>query len=463
MEIRPDEITKSKSKPLELFYSSIRAEATRKDYERKLKKVLCEFFAPILKGDPKLVQEDKTRYKTKSRGVKRTFSDADFEARATEFVRRAAENPDWAEDLMLKLGEKFKKRSELPKTDSNYINPVSLKNYFVPIQKLLEMNRVTLSWKRIRCTLPELDHQDDTREYTYSEIQKMLHHSKLIDRVLILLAASSGIRAGAFSIKWKHLVPIYLYNENYLWDVQDVTESVQKEGKVVAAMIRIYANSSSEYVAFITPECWHTIESYRQLWRQETNKEPKPDDPFFKRSGPFPRELTEMGIRKRLERVLKESGIRTPLPQGKRRYDVPTFNGFRRFFNKANKKSLSKNSVLASLILKETMMGHAGLIKLDKNYFKAHVSELIEEYLNAVPNLTISDEFRLRAENSRLQQERDSNKTDAETIDKLWDNILELQFEVKSLRASAQTKSNDELQERIQNLKSKKEKLDSLK
>jgi hypothetical protein len=454
MEIQPDEVTTTKSKPLDLFYSSIRAEATRKDYERKLKKVLCEFFGPILGGDPQLVAEDQFMPKIKKRGMKRTFSDADFEARATEFVKRAKENPDWAEDLMLKLGEKFRKRSELPKTDPNYINPVSLKNYFVPIQKLLEMNRVTISWKRIRCTLPEPDNQDDTREYTYSEIQKMLHHSKLIDRVLILLAASSGIRAGAFSIKWKHLVPIYLYNENYLWEDQDVTESVEHDGRIVAAMIRIYANSNSEYVAFVTPECWNTIESYKRLWIQETNKEPKPDDPFFKKSGPFARELSEMGIRKRLERILKESGIRTPLPQGKRRYDVPIFNGFRRFFNKANKKSLSKNSVLASLILKETMMGHAGLIKLDKNYFKAHISELIEEYLNAVPNLTISDEFRLRAENSRLQKEKEASQTSSETIDKLWDNIVELQFEVRSLRASAQTKYDDELKERTKSFTS---------
>jgi len=60
MEIYPDEIVKSKNNPLELFYSSIRAEATKIDYERKLKKVLCEFFRPILKGDPNLVAHQKS-------------------------------------------------------------------------------------------------------------------------------------------------------------------------------------------------------------------------------------------------------------------------------------------------------------------------------------------------------------------------------------------------------------------
>ncbi len=406
MEIYPDEITKSKNNPLELFYSSMRAEATKTDYDRKLRKVLCEFLRPILKGDPELVKRQESLPKTKKRGLKRNFSDADYEIRATEFVRRARHDTDWAEDVMMQLGSKFKQRANLPKTDLNYINPVSLKNYFVPVQKLLEMNRVNLSWKRIRSTFPEIDGKDDTREYTYDEIQKMLNHCKVMDKVLILLAASSGIRAGAFKIQWKHIIPIYFYDGKNIWEEQDVTESVTQKAPVVAAMIRIYANSNSEYIAFTTPECWNAIQEYRQQWIQDVQKEPQSDDPFFKRSGPFARELTGMGLRKRLERILKESGIRPPLATGIRRHKVPAFNGFRRFFNKANKKSLSNNSVLASLIFKETMMGHGGLIQLDKNYFKSHIGELIEEYLDAVPNLTISKELQLQAENNKLREEK---------------------------------------------------------
>jgi len=427
VEIHPEEIVKSKNDPLELFYSSIRAKATKTDYERKLKKVLCEFFRPILKGDPELVEKQESMPKIKKKGVKRQFSDADFEVRATEFVRRARDDNDWAEDVLMKLGEKFKERTNLPKTDPNYINPVSLKNYFVPVQKLLEMSRVNLSWKRIRSTFPEIDGRDDTREYTYDEIHKMLNHCKVMDKVLVLLAASSGIRAGAFSIKWKHLTPIYFHDGKYIWEEQDVTESVTQKDPVVAAIIRIYANSSSEYVAFTTPECWNAIQEYRQVWIQDIYKEPQPDDPFFKKSGPFVRELSEMGLRKRLERILKESGIRIPLPKGMRRHKVPAFNGFRRFFNKANKKSFSSNSLLASLIFKETMMGHSGLIQLDKNYFKSHIHELIEEYVNAVPNLTISKELRLQAENNRLREEKSElAKTNEDLqislkkVDELW-------------------------------------------
>ena len=52
------------------------------------------------------------------------------------------------------------------------------------------------------------------------------------------------------------------------------------------------------------------------------------------------------------------------------------------------------------------MMGHIGLTKLDKNYYKTHTLELAEEYINAIPDLTISDEERTKAENRRLRREK---------------------------------------------------------
>ena len=69
------------------------------------------------------------------------------------------------------------------------------------------------------------------------------------------------------------------------------------------------------------------------------------------------------------------------------------------------------------------MMGHSGLISLDKNYFKTHVYELAEEYLNAVPNLTIDDSTRLRESNKlkdkkikALESDKDTRITDLENI-----------------------------------------------
>lgn len=397
IEIQPYEITSTKHSPIELFYQSIKSDYTRTDYVNKMKKVLCEFLHIVLKGDPELVRKQKENPERR-RGRKRYFYDADFEARANELVRRAKADPEWAETILLKVSEKLAQRCKLPKDDLDYLDPVSIKNHFNPIWKLFEMNGIRISWARIRNTFPqENESKEDTFEYTHDNIQDMLEHCKIEDKVLVLLYASSGIRAGASEFKWKHIMPVYRYEGKYLIDEHEITESVTKNGEIVCGMLRVYPNSKWQYFAFITPECWKAIQAYRQAWMRDIGKEPQPDDPFFKKAGYLVIPAGKLAVRKRLERILKDSGLRTPLPRGARRHRIPAFNGFRRFFNKQNKKSLSNNSALASLILKENMLGHKGLIKLDENYFKQHISELIDEYLTSVAYLTISDEERTRA------------------------------------------------------------------
>ncbi len=69
-------------------------------------------------------------------------------------------------------------------------------------------------------------------------------------------------------------------------------------------------------------------------------------------------------------------------------------------------------------------MGHIGLVKLDRNYFQAHISELVEEYLNTVPNLTINNSERdkikiakLEAELSEKEKLNDEIKRQGQAID----------------------------------------------
>jgi len=143
------------------------------------------------------------------------------------------------------------------------------------------------------------------------------------------------------------------------------------------------------------------------------------------------RELKHDSIRTRMDRVIDDSGIRKRLPGSKQKYNIPLFNGLRRFFNKQNKKSLSKNSKLASLILKETMMGHGGLIKLDKNYFKEHIDELIEEYLHSIPNLTIDDSARTQLELDRVNKEKIENKKLEDKISSLEKKVADSEHNVQ--------------------------------
>jgi hypothetical protein len=441
MEIQPEEIFSSDESPLTRFYNTFQSEYTKQDYDRKLKKVMCEFLANILVGDPNLVNNE---INSPTKSVKITsfkFPTADYHIRVNQFVKRAKNDHDWAENLIITIIQKLKDRTKLDQTNPNYIQPDSVKNYYYPIQKLLEMNKVNLAFKLIRKSLPQQENLDDSRGWSKPEIKKMLQHADATGRVLILLAASSGIRAGSFDFRWNHLIPVYQIEDRYLWEEEDITESVELQTNIVCGMIRIYADSREEYFAFITPECWEAIQEYRQSWIMEAGRQPQPNDPFLKKAGPSVKPIKIEGIRARLVRILIDSGLRQPLVEGKRRHKVPPFNGFRRFFNKANKQALSKNSTLAQLIIKENMMGHTGLIRLDKNYFKTHLAELIEEYLSAVSNLTISEELKQKFEIKNLEEKNSELANNAQENQRLKDELDILRLKVERMALSMEKSS----------------------
>jgi len=384
---------------LDLFTQGIRAEATRKKYTRTLKKILCEVFEDVLEGD--------------------------FETRAAQLVRMAKENPDWVKDLLLNLSKKLKQRTQLPKDHDEYLNPSSVESYFKPIKKLFDMNDVTISWKRIYTTLPELDNISVGRGWTRQEIQRMLNFANgTMDKTIVLFAASSSIRSGAFELSWGDVTPIYKVDEELKLEI---TESEEPKSVVACAMLRIYRGSNMQYPAFITAEAYDSLQHHKQEWTRQVGRAPEPKDPIFKTEGNLPRRASSAAIKKRVERMVEKAQLRVPLPKGQKRHDVPIMNGFRRFWNKVSKETLSRDSPLASLIKKEYMMGHAGLVKLDRNYFKTHTLELAEEYLLAAPDLTISDEFRLRQENSKLRKEREQYQ-DSNVIKQLEKRIEELEY-----------------------------------
>ena len=369
--------------PLEMFTQGIKAEETREKYTRTLRRVLCNIFEEILEGT--------------------------FEERAAQLVRHGRENPDWVRDLLLNLSKKLRARTELARNDPNYFNPSSISNYFKPIKKLLDMNDVSMPWARIYATFPEQDNVPDSRGWTRAEISRMLRFaSGTTDRALILLAASSGIRMGGFDLDWGDMKPVYRDGDKL---------SFEGSGEPACAMLSIYRGTSSQYPAFITPEACRALADHRTSWARETGRQPEPSDPMFKQYGPLPRRATQVSMKKRIQRMMSKADLRSPELKNHRRFKVPMMNGFRRFWNKACKESMSPDSPLASLVKTEFMMGHKGLISLDKNYFQVSPLELAAEYLHAVPNLTIGDEERLAAESERraeriaeLEQDKDEIK-----------------------------------------------------
>lgn len=384
---------------LELFYHGIKSKETKDKYTRTLRRILNDILENVLEGS--------------------------FEDRTSQLVNKTKNDPDWGMSVMLALSKKLKERSNLPKNDPSYLNPTTIPNYFKPVRKLFEMNNVPLVWRRVMATFPELDNNNKGRAYTRKEVADMLRFGNgAIDRAIVLVAASSGIRVGGFDLTWRDVKPVYRVGDKMTFEI---TESEQADAQVICAALTIYKNTPNEYPGFITPEAYAAIQDYKKEWILQTGKEPRPEDPLFKKDGVFARKLPPNAIRARIDDILKRAQLRTPLVKGKRRHEIPAMNGFRRFFNKVNKETISKDSHLAALIKKEFMMNHTGLVKLDRNYYQAHIFELIEEYLNAVPNLTVSDEERMKIENKKLRNEKSELKEKNEKltealrkVDELW-------------------------------------------
>lgn len=383
MKITREEFERStKAGPLELFMQGIRSEETKKTYTRTLRRILCNVLEEILEGT--------------------------FEERTEQLVRAGREDPGWVLDVMLNISKKLRERTELPHDHRDYCNPSSVSNQFKPIKKMLDMSDITIPWKRVYSTFPESDNTLESRGWERGEIQSMLRFaSGPMDRALVLVAASSGIRLGGFDLQWSDLKPIYR-NAGKL--------SLEGDGVPVCGMLTIYGRTGASYPAFVTPEAYAAVMDYRNTWIAEVGRDPKPGDPIFKRAGMYPIGATRQIVKKRVGKMVKNAGLRTQDRKAQGRYDVPIMNGFRRFWNKACKESDSRESPLSSLIKKEYMMGHMGLVSLDRNYFKVHMLELAEEYLQAVPSLTIDDTARLQMENAR-QAQRISRLEDEKSAD----------------------------------------------
>ena len=405
IKISEDEIENINQNPLELFYQGIRAEATREKYTRTLRRIVCEVLEDVLHGT--------------------------FEERVVELATRAKNDTNWGLSILLTISRKQKERTKLDPENPDYLNPVSFDNTFKPLKKLFDMNDVPIVWKRVYATFPENNNTNSSsRGYTREEIHSMLNFAKgSMDRAIILVAASSGIRPGAMEFNWDDISPVYKVDNKI---VLEITEFQESQAEIVCAMVTIYRKTYAEIPAFITPEAYHALLDWKKVWVKEVGREPRPGEPVYKRSGPFAKQAKSEAIKRRIERVLAGASLLPPLVKGKKRREVPAMYGFRRFFNKVNKETISKDSPLAALIKKEYMMDHTGLVSLDRNYFKTHVIELIEEYINAVPDLTISTEERIKAENRRLRKEKSELEKEKEKYAKLAEDYTNFKDETKS-------------------------------
>ena len=361
--------------PLTEFYDAIKSPLTKEKYERRL-----DLFLRHIKVEGS------------------TFSE-----RASGFARRAKVDNQWATYVINEYMRLQKERAERKE-----IAEATVPNYFKPIKLFCEMNDITLNWKKIGRRIPHGRSYGQDRIPTVEEIKQILSYPDRRIKPAVLVMLSSGIRLGAFDyLNWGHI------------------EKIEEKGQLVAGIIKVYAGTSDEYFSFITPECYEALDEYiafRKSSREKVgNDSPlirdlfKPDK-LAKGEPHIPRRLKSLGIKRMMEDALKGTGIRKALPEGKRRHEFQVDHGFRKFFKSACEKQMKSLHV-------EMLMGHS--VGLADNYYRPTSQEIMQDYLRAVPGLTILEQVKgpsllkleeLEKENLALRKEVDEIKAQVKLL-----------------------------------------------
>jgi hypothetical protein len=317
----------------------------------------------------------------------------DFDNDADRFLARAKPDTAWAErkiiDFIVLQKERVRRGEISDSTVGNFRKPVKL---------FLEMNDVKLNWTKIAKTLPPKRRFADDRAPTVEEIRKIVSYPDMRVEAIVLTMASSGIRVGAW---------------NYL-RLRDM-KPIERDGKVVACRLIIYAGTPDQYTAFITPEAYASLRRYLQ-YREHHGEQLTPDSPLlrntFNTSKPVnhwkgeaanPEPLKHSGVKRLIERVLWRYGFRT---EKKRRHEFAIDHGFRKFFKTRTEQVMKPINV-------EWLMGHS--TGISDSYYRPIENELLEDYLRAVPLLTVSEveEVRQKSEVEKRQLEERLNRIEA--------------------------------------------------
>jgi hypothetical protein len=137
-----------------------------------------------------------------------------------------------------------------------------------------------------------------------------------------------------------------------------------------------------------------------------------------------PKKLKSSGVKRLMEDALWTQGLRKKLAEGNRRHEFQTDHGLRKWF-----KTHCELSRMQPINIEELMNHSTGI---SDSYYRVTESQLLEDYLKAVPCLTISPENRLILENQEIKYRNDM-------LESHKDEVILLRKELEPLLALKNT------------------------
>lgn len=364
--------------PMDQFLYALRSPASQERYQR----LLAYFFDFV--------------------GVQGTITE-----QAKSFVAEAAKNGnDWTSSQLMKYLIFQKSRAERKE-----IAMSTLRNYYKPVKLFLEMNDIELPWKKIARGIPRGRRYATDRAPTLEEIHKIIGHPDRRIRAIVFTMCSSGIRVGAWDyLKWEDIKPI------------------TQDNKVVAAKIVVYSGDPEEYFSFITPESYYELQKWMDFRSQNGEKISGKSwlmrdiwnvEKHARGLISTPKKLRASGVKRLIERALHMEGVRSALPEGQRRHEFQADHGFRKFFKTHAEQTMRPINV-------EILMAHS--TGISDSYYRPNENTLLEDYLKAVPDLTISKEYRMTMDADKLRSHGSGIEENRTEIEQLKEEIRRIKL-----------------------------------
>jgi hypothetical protein len=317
--------------------------------------------------------------------------DKDIEERAYLLFQQSFSNKKWLENQIIHFVEHQKQR-----VDRKEIAAGTLKNYVKVIKLFCQMNEIEnlVLWKKIKIGMPKVKEQADDRAPILAEIKKLTEYPDIRVKSIVYTMISSGIRIGAFDyLKWKHIIPI------------------EREGKIVAGKIIVYAGEPEQYFSFITPEAYNSLKEwmdYRASYGERINGNSwlmrdiwqKTHHRYSHRIGLSlePEQLKSTAIKNMISSMWQVVGVRNQLGNGQKRHEFKGVHGFRKFFETHCQLVMNHNNIK---MLMAHSLGESG------NYHRPTETQLLDDYLKAVDLLTVNEEYRLSKKINELQEKNE--------------------------------------------------------
>jgi integrase len=330
-------ITILKGKAFNNFINSLKADDTKKEYQR----VLLEYakwrkvdsLDHLLKGDTTELKDHITEYIT------------------------------------------FLKNKNL-RAGSRNIAVAALKHFY-------SQNDVTLNWDIIRKFIGQDKTRNVDREYSYDEIAKLIDCADLKYKTIILLMFSSTLRLGAL-----HMMQYGDLEKMKKYDIYKVTVYARTRSAYDTFCSPECYRAIQEYIGL--------RQRFGEVLRKDSPLFRNDFDPNDLQQVKNARPLSYDAIKSKLRQILIRSGVvayqklSKENPAGRRRNEVMMSHGLR----KAGYTAMARSRMDAEV--RELLVGHT--IGVRATYLKYSTEDLLNEYLRAVDNLTVDASNRLLAQ-----------------------------------------------------------------